>query len=661
MKFIFWALLLLPQLFTASDAHAQQHCDFIFASGFDSNSTQSCLAPQISPMGYHEIDHGDVFQFQPQISGEISICRKDLAPDDVKVDSETGLISWDTASLSFGRGFYIRIKCSNPHGHDYESMVVHVDKSGNSQIRIAGANGVSPYIRDAARDMQSGDTIVFPDGLYPVSVSSNESYENALKQTHNIPTAGTADQFSTLMAATPGGVVISGAPHGNIPKQKNAIQMESSQYVALLGFVIKDVRRESFTATNGDHLLVEFLGTQGAGTNLLACDSFANAASGWCSKAGMRANGMTPLFQYSYGWGHNRYGIMTRSTTASVTRRSVVRLDEHRGDQPYGGFSDYCDSAHASQDNLIFDSLAITAPHYKNFAGLTAFPATGCENDPSALSVNGFLAVNNQLSLSLLDSHAGVDHQWKNIVSYDSQATCTPQNQACALPLIQADKPLQLSDSFFGMARTHPNNPSPSDSFGNDVIIGQNVSLLDVYGRNNQGNPPEYLPKSQLYYQGKADHFHGQTGFDVATNVRRWPLPGEDIMAKNMRAYHNPEALIVGGGSISLSGNRGATAIHETISEYLWGYTNPLIPPLVVRVKNQGTHHRIAWEPLSSHRATLVTGWQVECRDTSPVTLAQLPVTQLVFQTTDNSCQIYAVRANYNGQLSGIAYLEQAQ
>lgn len=82
---------------------------------------------------------------------------------------------------------------------------------------------------------------------------------------------------------------------------------------------------------------------------------------------------------------------MTRSTTGSITRRSFVRfvrLDEHKGDQPFGGFSDYCDTAYLSQDNTIFDSLAIAAPHYKNYAGSTAFPATGCENTPSDFSVS---------------------------------------------------------------------------------------------------------------------------------------------------------------------------------------------------------------------------------------------------------------------------------
>ena len=58
----------------------------------------------IADMGNHEVDHGDTFMFQPQITGTATICRKDLGHDDVRVDSETGQITWDTSGLAFGRG-----------------------------------------------------------------------------------------------------------------------------------------------------------------------------------------------------------------------------------------------------------------------------------------------------------------------------------------------------------------------------------------------------------------------------------------------------------------------------------------------------------------------------------------------------------------------------
>ena len=51
----------------------------------------------IDDMGLHTVSHGDVFTFQPTIRGDYHICRKDLAHDDVEVDSETGLIRWDTS------------------------------------------------------------------------------------------------------------------------------------------------------------------------------------------------------------------------------------------------------------------------------------------------------------------------------------------------------------------------------------------------------------------------------------------------------------------------------------------------------------------------------------------------------------------------------------
>lgn len=660
MRFHTVILSLIYYFLTTSSTSMAGTCDAIFSHGFDGNvaTTPACANLNIEPMGLHTVSHGDIFSYQPIITGIVNVCRKDMGHDGVTVDSETGLITWDTSSLAFGRGFHIRIKCSNYDQSSFASMVVHVDKSGSSQIHVAGDNGVSPHIRLAADNMQSGDTIVFPDGLYPVSVTADASYENALKQTNSVPTDGTSDQFSTIISQSPGGVVISGAEHDGIPKQKNAFQMSSTNYVAIVEFVVKDVKREAFTASGNNHLLVEFLGTAGAGTNGNPCSNFSEASLGWCSKAGMRANTGTPLFQSNYDWGQNRYGIMTRSTSGSITRRSFVRLDEHKGDQPYGAFSDYCDEAHLSQDNTVFDSLAIAAPHYKHYAGLSAFPATGCENTPADLSVSGLLAVNNDLSLSLLDSHAGIDHEWDHIISYDSQSTCTPQTGFCAFALLQADKPLNISDSFFGLAAAFPGNENNTNAFSSNINLGVNTVLQNVISESDVGQAPRYLPQSLLYFRGQSDTFFGDAGYDQVTTTRRWPIGGEDIIALNMHSYHNPVAFKVGGGTVDIDGNRGATADNESISEYLWSYIDEKIPPLVVRVKDKGSYHRIVWEHLSSHRRANVTGWHVVCVTDEDIVLAILPETQLHYENTLISCSQYGVKALYSNGESGMAYIE---
>lgn len=611
--------------------------------------------PTIAALGNHEIAHGEVFVLDPMISGDVVLCRKDLGHDAVKVDSETGRIEWDTSGLAFGRGFHIRIKCSNNAGAAYASGVVHVDKSGSSKLVVAGQAGVSQYIGVAGRAMRSGDTVVFPDGTYPVSVNGDESYENAFKT--SAPTNGSSEQFSTLIAESPGGVVISGAPRGGIPKQKNAFQLTSISYVAIVGMVVKDIKREAFAAESGtNRLLLDFMGTAGAGTNGEPCSNFSEAGNGWCSKAGMRINGGTPLIQNSYDWGQNRYGIMTRSTSGSITRRSFVRLDEHRGDQPYGGFSDYCDSAHLSQDNTVFDSLAIAAPFYKNFAGLSAFPATGCESLSANLKTVGLLAVNNDLSLSLMDQKAGPTHVWDYIVSYDSEGTCTPQTNQCGNWLLQADKPTNVTNSYFGKARGF-NGGTAGSAFNSDINLGSGVAIDDVPGRQDLGSAPQYLPESQLYFRGKSDTFYGDAGYDQLTDVRRWPIGGEDIIAQNMRSYDNPSAYAVGGGTVHIEGDRGAAASDETLSEYFWGYIDSYIPPLVVRVKDKGTYNRVAWERHFSWRSSQVTGWKVHCASAEFALLAELPASQLQYNDS-SGCTQYGVKALYGAEESGFAYLE---
>lgn len=628
----------------------------VTATFVEDNTGGGTLA--IADMGLHEVDFGDTFTYQPEITGSATICRKDLGHDDVTVDSETGLIRWDTSDVNFGRGFHIRIKCSNFTESAYASMVVHVDKSGSSRLRVAGESGVSQYIGVAARAMTSGDTIVFADGNYPVSVTRDESYENGFSRSS--PTSGSDDQFSTIISRSPGGAVINGEAQNGIGKQKKAFELSTNSYVAIVGFVVKNVQRESFT-TKGTNtkLLLDFIGGQGAGTWGRACANFSEASSGECSNAGMRINGGTGMFQHSYDWGHNRYGIMTNRTSGSITRRSFVRLDEHKGDQPYGGFSNYCDTLHLSQDNTVFDSLAIAAPHYKNYAGLEAYPATGCENDSATLKTVGLLAVNNKLSLSLMDQKAGPTHLWDQIVSYDSEGTCTPQTDRCGLWLLQADKAIDVSNSFFGKARGFEGGTSRGQAFGNNITF-TSTTIDDVAGVNDAGTPPSYLPQSQLYYQGRYDSFHGETGYDSPTTARRWPIAGEDIIAANMRSYRNPEALRVGGGTVDINGDRGATATGESMSEYFWGYTNDLIPPLVVRVKDKGSINRVAWEHLSGSRRDAVTGWKVICVSTGNSQLASLSVSTLSYDD-DSGCAQYGVKASYAGGDSGIAYTETPQ
>ncbi len=642
------------------DCSGSVSCDVSMSQNRNVSATFVLGSLSIADMGRHQVTFGDTFIYQPVITGGASICRKDLGHDDVQVDSETGKITWDTSGLNFGRGFYIRIKCSNFNEAVYASMVVHVDRLGGSKIIVAGEDGISPYMRVAALAMTSGDTLVMPDGEYAVSVTADESYENAFKST--APTNGTSTQYSTVMAASPGGVTINGEAHGSIGKQKNAFQLSANDYVAIVGFVAKNVQRESFTTTGGhnNRLLLDFFGGAGAGTWGNPCSNFSEAALGQCSNAGIRINSGNPLIQNSYDWGHNRYGIMTRSTEGSLTRRSFVRLDEHKGDQPYGGFSNYCAVSHLSQDNTVFDSLAIAAPHYKNYAGLETYPATGCEFVESTLKTSALLAVNNKLSLSLMDSKAGVNNVWEYIVAYDSEGTCTPQTDRCGNWLLQSDKPTDVSHSFFGKARAFLGGTSPAVAFGGNINLNVGVLLQDIPNHVDTVSQPQYLPETQLYFRGRYDTFYGDIGYDTLTTARRWPIPGEDIIAKNMRSYHNPVAFRVGGGTVDINGNRGAVATGENMSEYFWGYINDKIPPLVVRVKNKGSSSRVAWEHLSGSRRNAVTGWKVICVSAGNSELASLPVEQLTYTDT-STCTQFAVKAIYVDGDSGIAYTEVAQ
>ena len=79
----------------------------------------------------------------------------------------------------------------------------------------------------------NADLLTLNSTAYPVSVSADESYENAFNS--NAPTSGSIDQFSTLMARNPGGAIIDGAPHDGIPKAKKSFELSNVNFVAIAG------------------------------------------------------------------------------------------------------------------------------------------------------------------------------------------------------------------------------------------------------------------------------------------------------------------------------------------------------------------------------------------------------------------------------------------
>jgi hypothetical protein len=223
--------------------------------------------------------------------------------------------------------------------------------------------------------------------------------------------------------------------------------------------------------------------------------------------------------------------------------------------------------------------------------------------------------------------------------------------------LLQADKSTDVTDSFFGKAVGFGGSTTIRSAFDEDNInLGAGVVLDDIPGVSDRGVPPQYLPENLLYFRGRSDTFYGDPGYNQSTAARRYPIPGEDIIAAAMRSYDNPNAFKVGGGTICLDGDRGAAAAGNSMSEYFWSYIDNDIPPLVVRVKNMGGVHRVAWERHVGPNRDRVTGWKVICTATGN-SLATLDEDELTYLDA-SGCTEYAVRAVYPTGDSGIAYTE---
>ncbi len=94
--------------------------------------------------------------------------------------------------------------------------------------------------------------------------------------------------------------------------------------------------------------------------------------------------------------------------------------------------------------------------------------------------------------------------------------------------------------------------------------------------------------------------------------------------------------------------------------EYIWGYEDSKIPPLVVRVKDKGVQNRVAWEHLKSFRKSNVIDWKVSCMDSGESLLASVSENHLMHEDYSGSGS-FAAKATYQDGDSGYAYIESSE
>ena len=390
------------------------------------------VAPVISALTLGTVvTLGNTFTESPTLAAGTDVFWfKEYGPDDMTVDQETGAVSWDTTGLARGQGVAFAVGANNSEGEDIKWGVIHVDNISGSKARIMGefqddlGLTLSSYIVLAASQINGGDTLIIPEASYPVSVASDESYENGFG-VGGIPYAiGNASQFTTIAGADPGGVIIDGQAHDAIPIAKKAVQLSvitHSPYIKMMGFECKTVQRGGFVC-DVEYAISELISVGDVGWAQTPTD-YDEAELSYASIAGLYLQGDHSTIDSCFAYGQWRYGLqMGNPTEFNLMMRSTVRGDDYHGGNPRGLFAMY-----STKNSGQFNDWGLDAdqedfcPFYKNAAGAFTYPATGNETYPEFLQLDGCGAINCQTSMGQIDGTTADVASFKNIVGVNLQ------------------------------------------------------------------------------------------------------------------------------------------------------------------------------------------------------------------------------------------------
>ncbi|CAM2005863.1 right-handed parallel beta-helix repeat-containing protein [Acanthopleuribacter pedis] len=429
--------------------------------------------PSIQAIELHTASPGETYTATPVLDrgGEVHWTIA-YGPDDLQINPLTGQVSWQIPAENPSESFYVGVRATNRLGSATEYWIVKV---GGGNILWVGPNETHHTLAEAFDTMQSGDTLVIRDGVYPVSLTRHKSYENAIVR-GNQPPPGTAEAWTTVMAENPTGVLLDASDIG-FGVQEKAIHLVGTfthpdfpntrpsgvaaiDYLAIKGLVAGNTGQDGYapiTVWYGQYLKFELCGAYDAAATNTCTDS-----SNWGDCNGATAyflRSQNVLVESCFAWGHGRYYIQLRNCSDSIIRRSVVRLDEYRGHQPRGGIIGYSCRNVAFQNNMIVDGDSSEFwTFYENHANLYGFPATDDQQYPENLRVERCLAVNSETGFSSHDAQSDGVLTLKDVVGYDLTLNTSPETGRLT-PLVHSVGTTQIQQASFGHIQTEGNLP----------------------------------------------------------------------------------------------------------------------------------------------------------------------------------------------------------
>lgn len=427
-------------------------------------------APVITQPPNAEIDILDTFSYTPSVSqGANLYWFLEYGPDEMSVNPLTGEISWVPLSMPRGQGFLIGIGCCNHLGEDIKWFVIHVDNITTSKLRVMGTYyadlgiTLSNYIRSAAAQINSGDTLVVPSGTYQVSVNSSSDYLNGFTNALTYP-AGTSAQLTSIIAQNPTNTVITGAPYASLARQGSIINLgqNSGDWVKFSGIECTKNNRQAITSEDNSahtlHIYMDLMGATDCGYNVDP-RTYQEASDGSYSSVAAGYLGDNAVWHNSYAFGQFRYGLQFGNPALNcIHSRNIVRPDDYHGSQPRGGIVAYSTSYYLSANNIVIDAdKEEFAPFYSYEAGCFACPATGSEGVPVGHVFKSNLALNCDMVGFSSDHRTSSISDMDGCVFAEIQNTVTPRMGYVGPTFMNTKSLITVDKCVFIRGKTHEN------------------------------------------------------------------------------------------------------------------------------------------------------------------------------------------------------------
>lgn len=377
---------------------------------------------QLQPVPDQQLLPGDTYTFQPLLAsqgdGNNSIrWLKEYGPDEMTVDPDTGAVHWDVPADHPIESIHLGVKAVSNSGEKLtETWIASV---GNvPQTLYVGPNEEYKTVASGVRALNGGGTLIIRNGVYQ---GTDADFMNAFEG-GALPPAGTATNFTTIIAEDPGQVIFDG--RGQTKKMihlagnwinpdwpEHYVGPEPQEYIAIRGIHVNDTLRSGIFISNAQYVKLIDVAVSDSGRNA-DCNFQGNGSGGRCGSTNIyirRSNQI--LMEDIYTWGHARYQVSFRKSLNSVARRVVSRVDGYMGLEPVGALMTYCSRNVDWQNAIVVDSNSekFWARHTYMAASFT-FAASDCKGYPKDNTYHSGISLNNSLPFSSMNDEYEPEH-----------------------------------------------------------------------------------------------------------------------------------------------------------------------------------------------------------------------------------------------------------